>query len=106
MLRAGVKIFEYQPCFLHLKMVLVDDWVSLGSCNFDHWNLRFNLEANLEALDPDLTRDVEASFERDFAASHLISLAAWHSRPLWWRVQQRIWGWLDRLVVNLLDRRG
>jgi phosphatidylserine/phosphatidylglycerophosphate/cardiolipin synthase-like enzyme len=106
LLRAGVKIFEYQPCFLHLKMVLVDDWVSIGSCNFDHWNLRFNLEANLEALDPDLTRDVEASFERDFVASHLISLDAWHARPLWWRVQQRIWGWLDRVVVNLLDRRG
>ncbi len=30
-----------QPCFLHLKMVLVDEWVSIGSCNFDHWNLRF-----------------------------------------------------------------
>lgn len=106
LLRAGVKIFEYQPSFLHLKMVLVDDWVSIGSCNFDHWNLRFNLEANLEALDPGLTRDVAASFERDFAVSHLISLDAWHARPLWWRVQQRIWGWLDRLVVNLLDRRG
>ncbi|EGH44502.1 phospholipase D/transphosphatidylase, partial [Pseudomonas syringae pv. pisi str. 1704B] len=64
LLRAGVKVFEYQPCFLHLKMVLIDDWVSLGSCNFDHWNLRFNLEANLEALDPGLTRDVVASFER------------------------------------------
>jgi phosphatidylserine/phosphatidylglycerophosphate/cardiolipin synthase-like enzyme len=44
----GVRIFEYQPCFLHLKMAVVDDWVSVGSCNFDHWNLRFNLEANIE----------------------------------------------------------
>jgi cardiolipin synthase len=64
LLKAGVKIFEYQPCFLHLKMVLIDDWVSIGSCNFDHWNLRFNLEANLEALDPGLTAAVAASFER------------------------------------------
>jgi phosphatidylserine/phosphatidylglycerophosphate/cardiolipin synthase-like enzyme len=69
LLRAGVRIFEYQPCFLHLKMVLVDDWVSVGSCNFDHWNLRFNLEANIEALDPPLTAAVVASFERDFAQS-------------------------------------
>lgn len=45
-------------------MVLVDDWVSIGSCNFDHWNLRFNLEANLEALDPELTRDVVVGFRR------------------------------------------
>jgi phosphatidylserine/phosphatidylglycerophosphate/cardiolipin synthase-like enzyme len=106
LLRAGVKIFEYQPCFLHLKMVLIDDWVSLGSCNFDHWNLRFNLEANLEALDPALTLAVAESFERDFAVSNLVSLEDWKARPLWRRVQQRVWGWLDRLVVNVLDRRG
>lgn len=105
LLRAGVRIFEYQPCFLHLKMVLVDDWVSVGSCNFDHWNLRFNLEANVEALDPALTAAVAASFARDFEQSLEVDLARWNSRPLWRRVKQRVWGWLDRLVANLLDRR-
>lgn len=105
LLKAGVQIFEYQPCFLHLKMVLIDDWVSIGSCNFDHWNLRFNLEANLEALDPALTQAVAASFVTDFAQSLPISLQAWQSRPLWRRVKQRIWGWVDRLVVNVLGRR-
>ncbi|MBC3208307.1 phosphatidylserine/phosphatidylglycerophosphate/cardiolipin synthase family protein [Pseudomonas sp. SWRI111] len=106
LLKAGVQIFEYQPCFLHLKMVLVDDWVSIGSCNFDHWNLRFNLEANLEALDPPLTAAVEASFVKDFALSQQVSLEEWRRRPLWRRVKQRVWGWVDRLVVNILDRRG
>ncbi|WP_249671912.1 phospholipase D-like domain-containing protein [Pseudomonas abieticivorans] len=106
LLKGGVKIFEYQPCFLHLKMVLIDDWVSIGSCNFDHWNLRFNLEANLEALDPRLTGQVEQSFTRDFLQSAEVGLSEWQARPLWRRVQQRIWGWVDRLVVNALDRRG
>ncbi|WP_296221824.1 phospholipase D-like domain-containing protein [Pseudomonas sp. UBA2684] len=105
LLKAGVQIFEYQPRFLHLKMVLVDDWVSVGSCNFDHWNLRFNLDANLEALDPTLTAAVLASFQTDFAESHEVSLESWRARPWWRRVQQRVWGWLDRVVVNLLDRR-
>lgn len=104
LLKAGVRIFEYQPRFLHLKMVLVDDWVSVGSCNFDHWNLRFNLDANLEALDPELTAAVTASFVADFAASAEITLAEWRARPWWRRLQQRLWGWLDRLAVNLLDR--
>ncbi|WP_439887657.1 phospholipase D-like domain-containing protein [Pseudomonas sp. MBLB4123] len=105
LLKAGVRVFEYQPRFLHLKMVLVDDWVSVGSCNFDHWNLRFNLDANLEALDPQLTEAVLASFRTDFADSLEISLDAWRAQPWWQRVQQRLWGWLDRLAVNLLDRR-
>ncbi len=106
LLRAGVKIYEFQPCFLHLKMVLVDDWVSIGSCNFDHWNLRFNLEANVEAIDPALTQAVSESFIRDFTQSVEIDLNDWRARPFWRRVQQRVWGWLDRVVVNLLDRRN
>ncbi len=105
LLKAGVQIFEYQPRFLHLKMVLVDDWVSVGSCNFDHWNLRFNLDANLEALDPLFTASVAASFQADFAESQEITLADWRARPWWRRVQQSIWGALDQLLVNLLDRR-
>lgn len=104
LLRAGVRIFEYQPSFLHLKMVLVDDWVSVGSCNFDHWNLRFNLDANVEALDPDFTQVVAASFIEDFSVSREITLEDWRQRPWWRRAQQRLWGWLDRLAVNLLDR--
>lgn len=105
LLRAGVRIFEYQPRFLHLKMVLVDDWVSVGSCNFDHWNLRFNLEANLEALDPELTAAARESFLVDFEQSCEITLADWQRRPLFKRIKQRLWGWLDRLAVTLLDRR-
>mgnify|MGYP006202898855 CR=1 FL=1 len=64
------------------------------------------LEANLEALDPELTAAVAGSFERDFAQSQAVSLEAWKARPLWRRVKQRVWGWIDRLVVNLLDRRS
>ncbi|MDH1110095.1 phosphatidylserine/phosphatidylglycerophosphate/cardiolipin synthase family protein [Pseudomonas otitidis] len=105
LLRANVRIFEYQPRFLHLKMVLVDGWVSVGSCNFDHWNLRFNLEANVEALDRHFTEQVAASLGRDFDDSREITLEDWHARPLLKRFYQRLWGWLDRLAVNLLDRR-
>lgn len=105
LLRAGVQIFEYQPRFAHLKMVLVDDWVSIGSCNFDHWNLRFNLDANLETLDPAFTESIVSCFEQDFAESSQVDLELWLARPWWKRLQQRLWGWLDRVAVNLLDRR-
>ena len=81
------------------------DWVSVGSCNFDHWNLRFNLDANLEALDAQLTLAVAESFVADFAASQEVTLEDWRRRPLLSRLRQRLWGWLDRVVVNLLDRR-
>jgi len=105
LLRAGVRIFEYQPRFTHLKMVLVDDWVSLGSCNFDHWNLRFNLDANLEAVDTQLSEQVVACFTRDFELSTQINLEQIRSLPLAQRLQQGLWGWLSSLAIKLFNIR-
>lgn len=104
LLRAGVRIYEYQPRFIHAKMVLVDNWVSVGSCNFDHWNLRFNLEANVEAVDRGLSQAVAASFVKDFAQSREITLEFWRSRPWWRRAREWLWGSLDRLVIGVLGR--
>lgn len=105
LLRKGVRIFEYQPRFLHFKMVVVDSWVTIGSCNFDHWNLRFNLENNLEARDAGLLEQVTASMLRDFQDSLEITEQVWRERPLIQRIRQRLWGWLDRLTINFLDKR-
>lgn len=104
LLKAGVRIFEYRPQFLHLKMVLVDDWVSVGSCNFDHWNLRFNLDANIEVYDTDFRQTLQQRFELDFAQSHEIDLQAWQARPWHKRLRQWLWGALDRLLVRALNR--
>ncbi len=104
LLRAGVRIFEYQPRFLHLKMVLVDEWVSVGSCNFDHWNLRFNLDANLESHDPGLAESATRSLLADFARSEEVTLAQWQALPLWQRLQQRLWGWVDGWLMTLFTR--
>lgn len=105
LLRAGVRIFEYQPRFTHLKMVLVDEWVSLGSCNFDHWNLRFNLDANLEAVDASLTAAVSASFTGDFAQSNETTLQEWRALPWRERWQRGLWGWLNRRLISFFKQR-
>ena len=101
LLKAGVRIYEYQPRFTHLKTALVDDWVSLGSCNFDHWTLHWNLEANQQAVDPDLVQAVAESFEQDFAESDLCTLAGWRQLALWHRFKIRFWGQINRSVMWL-----
>lgn len=101
LLAAGVRIFEYQPRFLHSKLMLCDDWVSLGSSNIDRWNFSWNLEANQEAVDAALTQRVVALFTADFADSREILPGEWHHRPWYRRLQERFWGiielWLERL---------
>lgn len=101
LLRAGVRIFEYQPAFIHAKLSLVDDWVSVGSCNFDHWSLQWNLEANQEILDARFATEVAALFERNFAVSREMLPVLWARRP--WRHRFREWafGTLDSWLTRL-----
>lgn len=101
LLKAGIRIYEYQPRFTHLKTALVDDWVSLGSCNFDHWTLHWNLEANQQALDSDLAEAVAQSFENDFEQSDLWTLAEWKELPRSHRFKIRFWGQINRWVMWL-----
>ncbi len=106
LLSHGVRIFEYQPRFLHAKMVLCDEWLTIGSSNIDRWNLRWNLEANQELLDQQLIAEAALLFQRDFGASHEIHAENWHHRPWYRRLQEWFWGNIDRWVVKLLRRGG
>ena len=101
LLRAGVRIHEFQPNFIHAKFSLIDDWVSLGSCNFDHWSLHWNLEANQEVSDRRLAAEVAELFERNFAASHEIDLRVWSRRPRWQRLKEWLYGSLDGMLARL-----
>jgi len=105
LLHAGVRIFEYQPRFLHAKVLMCDDWVSLGSSNMDSWNLRWNLEANQEIENSDFAVRTRELFEADFADSEECQLSTWQMRPHYRRVQEWFWGkiaqWLERISIRL-----
>jgi len=51
LLAAGIEIFEYQPSFLHAKVAVIDDWITVGSSNIDPFSLMMSLESNLVAED-------------------------------------------------------
>ncbi|MBV0932895.1 phospholipase D-like domain-containing protein [Marinobacterium weihaiense] len=101
LLNAGVRIFEYQPRFLHAKVGLVDEWVSLGSCNLDHWNLRWNLEANVEVVELDLTRQVEQLMLADLEQCAEITAAEWSKRPWHRKLKELVWALISQLVLKI-----
>jgi phosphatidylserine/phosphatidylglycerophosphate/cardiolipin synthase-like enzyme len=96
MLRNGVHIYEYQPQMLHAKVILCDEWVSLGSSNLDRWSLRWNLEANQEVADSGFAEAVAQLFTGDFRVSQAISRRHWHRRAWLDRLREAIAGALDR----------
>ena len=96
LLRNGVKIFEYQPRMLHAKMILCDDWVSIGSSNLDRWSFRWNLEANQEIADAGCAGAAAALFEGDFSQSRALDRRYWRQRAWLDRLRENIAGALDR----------
>jgi cardiolipin synthase A/B len=94
LLRAGARIYEYQPSMLHAKTLLVDGvWSVVGSTNFDNRSFGINDEVNLAANDPELTARLELDFAKDVADSQLVTLRDW-SRRSWLERGHEYLGWL------------
>lgn len=99
LLQSGIRIFEYQPGFIHLKVFLCDNWVSIGSSNLDRWSFRWNLEANQEIADVRFADKIYDMFQKYFTESMEIDFSRWIKRPLRRRLGEYFWGkimkWLD-----------
>jgi cardiolipin synthase len=82
LLKAGVRIYEYQPTMLHCKLMVVDDlWVSVGSTNFDNRSFRLNDEANLNVYDRAFAQQQNAIFDDDLRHAKAYDYARWERRP-------------------------
>ncbi|QJE00323.1 cardiolipin synthase [Massilia forsythiae] len=83
LLRAGIKMAEYQPTMYHVKALVVDSLlVSVGSTNFDNRSFSLNDEANLNVFDHDFANQQESVFEDDWAHARPITLRQWEHRPM------------------------
>ncbi|WP_233801949.1 cardiolipin synthase [Paraburkholderia sp. HP33-1] len=72
-LRAGIRIFRYQPGFLHQKVVLIDSSAAaIGSANLDNRSFRLNFEIMVLTVDRGFALEVETMLLDDFAESREI----------------------------------
>ncbi|AXY41462.1 cardiolipin synthase [Halomonas sp. JS92-SW72] len=90
MLRAGVKVYRYQPGFLHQKVMLIDDSAaSIGTVNLDNRSFRLNFEITAFLPDRLFAAKVRLMLEKDFADCRRIDLEEITSRPLWRKLVSR-----------------
>ncbi len=70
---AGIKVFEFQPCMLHAKTLVVDDlYVQIGTANFDHRSFRLNFEVTVAVFDAGVNAQLADDFERDLSQSKIV----------------------------------
>ncbi len=99
LLRAGVKIYEYQPQILHAKLIIIDDVVYVGSANLDQRSLNINYELMVRFENQELAREAREVFARTLRYCRPIGLAEWRkSRTFWRRLKQR---WAYFLLVRI-----
>ena len=101
LLNNGLRIYEYTPRFFHAKTVLCDDWVSIGSCNFDRWNLQWNLEANQEIDDSTMAEEIAELFRTDFSHSVEHLAGEWARRGWYQRTLEWLWQRVERLSLKI-----
>lgn len=98
LLRAGVRVFEFEPTLLHQKIVVVDgEWCHVGSTNFDARSLALNEEVGVGVYGADVAAELIRAFEADLANCHELTLADWRRRPMHAR-------WYDRFAYLLHDQ--
>ncbi len=82
MLKAGIRLYEYDRSPFHAKLIIIDDqWTSIGSANFDNRSFRINDETNVNVFDPDFARKMIDVFEADLENCVEYDLERWEGRP-------------------------
>ncbi|MBD5304959.1 MAG: cardiolipin synthase [Bacteroides sp.] len=82
-LKAGIKIYLYNPGMLHAKSMIIDDnFVTAGSTNFDFRSFENNFESNLMIYDREVNTRMREIFFEDMQKCTKVTNSSWRERPL------------------------
>lgn len=100
LLRKTAEVWEYQPCKLHMKLIVIDDVVYIGSANFDVRSLFVNVEVMVRIADAGFSEKMRNFLGQLRPDSEVITPDSHKARA----------GWLTRLrwtlawfVVGIVD---
>jgi cardiolipin synthase len=87
----GVKIYEYEGGINHSKVALSDeDWLMVGSANFDVRSMRLNFELNALVRDRVRASELEQVLSSDFERSSRIVLEEFLRRSQMQRLKESL----------------
>ena len=100
LLRRRTKIYEFQPRRLHMKLMVIDDAVYIGSANLDVRSMFINLEIMVRIKDEALALYMRTLIDGLVAQSE-------EQTPILLKARDNIWsrfkGWFAYFLVNSVD---
>lgn len=82
LLKNNVRIFEYLPRFHHAKVLLIDDWATVGTTNINHRSIIHDLEVDVVVTKKENHRILMEQLEQDIEESAEITLKECRDKPL------------------------
>lgn len=99
LMEAGVKVYFYQPGFIHAKILITDDvFASVGSANMDIRSFETNFEINAVLYDERVTHELKEQFLDDLKKARLLDLEEFRQRS----VRRKLLEGVARLVAPML----
>lgn len=93
LLRAGVKVYEYTPGFVHAKMVISDDNKAVvGTINFDFRSLYHHFECATYIYRNSVVAEIEEDFKRTLESCQEVTMEYYKAIP-----------WYHRLTGKMLN---
>ncbi|MDR1926199.1 MAG: phospholipase D-like domain-containing protein [Endomicrobium sp.] len=88
LVNCGVKIYRTPPPFDHSKIFVVDDeWIFVGSANWDVRSFRLNFESNIEIFSKKLAKKLTMIAEAKRLKAKLVTIAECENLPLLKRIR-------------------
>ncbi len=89
LLKAGVRIFEYEPGFLHAKNVVCDNETALvGTVNMDFRSFYMHYENAVWTCGTPVVQDLYKDFIQTQEVCREILYEQWRKRPRWYKIIQ------------------
>ena len=100
LLKRKAKIYEFQTRPLHMKLMVIDDTVYIGSANLDVRSLFINLEIMVRVVDADFAAHLRALIDQLVAGSEEQTRTLLKKRDSWW---SRFKAGMAYFLVNSVD---
>lgn len=86
LLKAGIRIYEFQDRMLHAKTLLIDNWATIGSSNLNGRSLHHDLELDYTLQLPNSKKELERNFLEDIKESEELNAKTFEQTRIWQRI--------------------
>lgn len=98
LLKAGARIYEYTPGFIHAKMIVNESSAIVGTINMDYRSFYLHYECGAWMCSKDVVYDVKNDILNTIKVSEEITYEEWKNRPLRTKIYQSFLSLFKTLV--------